>query len=375
MQRLAYITGTWPAWSETFIQREVRLYCEAGVPVELIACRRGPAPAPIGCPEPYHLDDTPADSQAGSPPRALPLPGVVRRLASLRKHADSLQRLIEWCRLKQVQHLHGAFLDLPGLLTAAAARELGVPYSLSFHADDALQAKYDMGYLADEAEVLLGCNRRVCESLAERHPSIASRFHLIPHGLLLAEWPHRVELWQPSSPLQLLFVGRLVEKKQPGLALRVLRELQDRQPAELTMIGDGPLHERLVGEAEVTLLGHQPPERVRAAMQQADLLLVTSRDLPGGRQEGLPNVVLEAMATGLPVIAAPAGSLDELLSDQTGFPVSNHRPATLAEAICAACSDPAATRQRLTRARHAVENRYAASRLIEERLRLLRLRD
>lgn len=104
----------------------------------------------------------------------------------------------------------------------------------------------------------------------------------------------------------LLFVGRLVEGKRPADCLGVLDDLRRDHPnARLYFCGDGPLQSTLEADAvergirdRVSFLGHLPYEEVPAVYRSADVLVLPSR------AEGLPRTVLEAMATGTPVVAS-----------------------------------------------------------------------
>lgn len=112
-----------------------------------------------------------------------------------------------------------------------------------------------------------------------------------------------------------LFVGNLLPVKDPGLLLQMFSKLTAADPEarwRLVMIGKGPLKDWLMQEAAglgiasaVTLLGPQSADQVSRWMNAADVLCLTSRN------EGLPNVVLEALASGLPVVATDVGGIAE----------------------------------------------------------------
>ncbi|WP_194115629.1 glycosyltransferase [Chitinilyticum piscinae] len=136
---------------------------------------------------------------------------------------------------------------------------------------------------------------------------------------------------EPSALLRMVFVGRIAEEKQPGLWLDALAELNARAlPAQLTVVGDGPLEGWLRDEAQrrglaeqLVLAGRQ--EEVAPYLQAADVLLLTSSF------EGCPLVVLEAMAQGLPVVSTNAGGVYELFGERRGeFVVDEASGAALA---------------------------------------------
>lgn len=96
-----------------------------------------------------------------------------------------------------------------------------------------------------------------------------------------------------------LFVGRLVDGKRPGDAVQAVSRLSDGMDAKLYVVGDGPLQEELETEAEnVAFLGHVPYDEMPAIYRSGDVLVLPSR------AEGLPRTVLEAFASGTPVVSS-----------------------------------------------------------------------
>ncbi|MBK8977560.1 MAG: glycosyltransferase [Planctomycetes bacterium] len=119
----------------------------------------------------------------------------------------------------------------------------------------------------------------------------------------------RAELGLPAAAAIVCGVGRLVPGKGFHLMARALRELPDA--VHFALAGDGPERERLLGIAppgRLHLLGALPQERVAVLYRAADLLVLPSE------REGWPNVVTEALASGLRVVATPVGAVPELLA-------------------------------------------------------------
>ncbi len=134
----------------------------------------------------------------------------------------------------------------------------------------------------------------------------------------------------PREPI-MLFVGRLTEKKGCGNLIEAMTHLQSDFPAiKLVCIGDGPLRPQLETLAASKLrhyqfLGLQPTETVAAWMNRARVLAAPSATTSQGDTEGLPNVVLEAQAMGLPVLSTThAGIPEAVIHGQTGFLVPEH---------------------------------------------------
>ncbi|WP_296678337.1 glycosyltransferase [Novosphingobium sp.] len=162
------------------------------------------------------------------------------------------------------------------------------------------------------------------------------------------------------GPARILLIGRLEPQKDVLLALRVLKALQQRIAAHLTVLGEGYLRaqiqaevKRLALEDTVALPGFVAD--VTAALDAADVLLITSL------YEGGPAVAVEALARGLPVVSTDCSYfLRELLHDeQLGRLVAGRSPAAIAAALEAQLTTPPASNERL---RAAVEpSRYGAS--------------
>lgn len=128
-----------------------------------------------------------------------------------------------------------------------------------------------------------------------------------------------------GEPVKILFVGRLVDQKRPELFVKLASQLRRRlssTPMSFKVVGDGPLRSRLertrdrenLSEREISFLGEV--EEMSSIYQDADLLILTSD------HEGTPNVVLEAMAYGLPVVATSVGGVPEIVNSDCGILVN-----------------------------------------------------
>lgn len=142
-----------------------------------------------------------------------------------------------------------------------------------------------------------------------------------------------------AEPGLILHVGRLVEKKGAALLVRALAEVRREHPgARLAILGEGPLEgalRRLAGELElgqsVAFLGALPHGEVRRWMRRAWVLAAPSVRAADGDREGLPTVVVEALASGLPVIgSAHAGIPEAIEHGRTGFVVAEGEVGELA---------------------------------------------
>jgi glycosyltransferase involved in cell wall biosynthesis len=146
----------------------------------------------------------------------------------------------------------------------------------------------------------------------------------------------RAELGVPPGAVLLIFVGRLDRQKDPMLLLDSLRVARTRvSELHLIMIGDGALRSQVeerintIGIAgQVRLLGALPPSRIAELLRAGDLFVLSSA------YEGMPIAVLEALASGLPVVSTDVGEIGRVVKDGINGTISAARtPAAMAEAI------------------------------------------
>jgi glycosyltransferase involved in cell wall biosynthesis len=158
----------------------------------------------------------------------------------------------------------------------------------------------------------------------------------------------------PARPVRLLGVARLVPKKGMRVLLAGLAALPPTLAWRYEHVGGGPLLGQLQAEAErlgiadrITWRGALPEDRVLDAYRTADLFVLASRIAPDGDRDGLPNVLVEAGAMELAVVASRVAAVPELIEDGlNGLLVPPDDPASLAAALAALITDPA-TRLRL----------------------------
>lgn len=198
-----------------------------------------------------------------------------------------------------------------------------------------------------------------CRLAMERCVVVANGVQL-PQPLPAAERAAlRTELGIDASRPLLLFIGRLVLAKNVSLLLRALAALPTAQRPQAWLAGDGPERAALQAEAErlqvntsLRFLGERSD--TARLLQAADLLVLPSRE------EGLSNVILEAMGSGVAVIATAVGGSPELIEDGvSGRLVGDDDSAALAAAIDELCADPARRQRLAARARAQAEARFS----------------
>jgi colanic acid/amylovoran biosynthesis glycosyltransferase len=215
----------------------------------------------------------------------------------------------------------------------------------------------------------------VCDAFARRLEALGApgeRVTVHRTGIDLSRWPWRERTPESGGPLRLVSVGRLVEKKGIGYVLEAVRRLRDGGvAAEYEIAGDGPLRGALEGDARrlaiedrVRFLGWQGQDQVVEALDRAQVLVAASVTAANADEEGIPNVLKEAMAVGLPVVSTANGGIPELVEDEaTGLLVPERDPEALAARLAALARHPE-RRIALARAGRArVERDYDIERL------------
>ena len=169
----------------------------------------------------------------------------------------------------------------------------------------------------------------------------------------------------PREAGLVLHVGRLVEKKGTAGLIEAMAGLED---ARLIVIGDGPLRRALERQAgpSIRFLGALPPDEVARWMRRASVLAAPSLTASDGDAEGLPNVVVEAAASALPVVATLHSGIPEAVTDgETGFLVPEGDTGALAARIAALLGSEDRRRAMGEAARRLAEQRYDRARLTE----------
>jgi glycosyltransferase involved in cell wall biosynthesis len=252
-------------------------------------------------------------------------------------------------------HLHAHFLHTPASVVRYAAAMAGLDYSLAGHAKDVWTTPdWELRAKLAEARFTVTCTAAGHARLDALAPG---RVELVYHGLdghLFAApttFGSRRDGTDPDQPLRLLAVGRFQPKK--GYATLFEAVARVRAAFRLTVVGYGPLEAVLRARVEalgladrVMWIGPLDQPAVRAQYRASDLLVVASEVAPDGDRDGLPNVVVEALSQGLPVVATHAGAIPELVVDGVhGRLVPPADAGALAAAIEQLAGDPAARRR------------------------------
>jgi glycosyltransferase involved in cell wall biosynthesis len=247
-----------------------------------------------------------------------------------------------------IDWIHTHFLHTPASVARYAALILGLGWSFSAHAKDIWTTpRWDLQAKLAEARWGVTCTRANLDYLKSLAPE-GSDIALVYHGLDFARFPAPAAKRGTQGPLLVASVGRAVEKKGYADLLDALALLRDRD-WRFEHIGGGALARRLKQRA--THLGiadriawHGTRDRafVFDVLSRADLFVLPSRVAASGDRDGLPNVLMEAQAFALPVVATDVSGIPELVThEETGLLVRERDPQALAAAIARLMDDPA----------------------------------
>ncbi|HEY3020923.1 MAG TPA: glycosyltransferase family 4 protein [Solirubrobacteraceae bacterium] len=427
MPEIAYVLKAFPRLSETFIASEILRVEQAGQPVRLFVMkpvepweRADSYPVverisarPVCLPRsgslsnstlrrwlrrnlPAHLPAlrrvarrhplrTARVALAALAQMARELPRAGRRLPDVyvKELLQAVALADELTRCPDVAHLHAHFAHGATTVTWWASRITGLPFSFTAHARDIWSPAINPGGLLARklraARFVVTCteaNRRHLQSLAP-----GARVHLVYHGLNddvsreIATAPPPAER---NGRLRVLGVGRLVRKKGFDVLVDACAELRRREvPFEAAIVGPAGDHadelRRRIGalglEGRVSLAGVMDQVRLCEEYRRADVLAQPCRLLADDR-DGIPNVLVEGMACGVPVVATAVSGIPELVSDGVnGLLVPPDDPRALADALQRLWDDRALAR-RLGRAgadtvRERFDGERLAGRLVE----------
>jgi glycosyltransferase involved in cell wall biosynthesis len=225
---------------------------------------------------------------------------------------------------KKIDHLHAHFAHDPALIAYLVHCMTGIPFSFTAHARDLYQVPEKV--LTDRirgAKAVITCCGANLEYLNRIAPSQQSKFTLIYHGVNLNDFqPVVTPGHNPVAKVPLILsVGRLVEKKGYQDLLRALL-LVKRSGGKFRcdIYGDGPLGKQLTEwieehgiAGEIMLRGDRTQQELISKYQKATLFILTPVQTEDGDRDGIPNVLVEAMAVGLPVITTAVAGIPELV--------------------------------------------------------------
>jgi colanic acid/amylovoran biosynthesis glycosyltransferase len=366
MPRFAYLFERFPSFGQTFCYREVAELDRQDVAPPIFSIRKPKN-------EPPQDWDTHIVERVHYLPEEKELLEDVRRAAKKQKlGTDILAALDEWgrrtdflrlyqavyvgLRLREmgVDHVHAHFAGMAARTAFWINKFFSITFSFTAHANDIFvptDFEVGLGKLVDTARAIITETDYAAQFLRERFPDRAGRVHRIYNGLDLSEFG-RADF---SSVLPLIIsVGRLIPKKGFSDLIRACALVAEHGKSfRCEIIGEGPLENDLRDEIEqrdlkryVILPGAKPQSQLRRGLAAANIFVLPSVIDPQGGMDNLPTVIMEAMATGLPVVSTNIGGIPEMvIENETGFLVQPGDTVAMADAINKIIGDTSVARR------------------------------
>lgn len=396
-EEIGYILKGYPRTSETFILNEIFWLEQTGLKLSIFSLKKPENEKPhrvisqIRAPIAY-LPEAPPSEEASfiaSLKRNLPLFAASnwklfrrRPIAYLRALAEAMTLGLKYRRSNfikeflqagfialavlesgRIRHLHAHFCHAATEVAMLASRMCGAPFSFTAHAKDIYRQDMNPGDLLPlklrRARFAVTCTRANQTYLDGLRPS-QTPLHAIYHGLDISRFaPVDEAVTAPAKPL-ILSVGRLVEKKGFSYLIEACRLLKDKGREFDCLIiggiggGTGPEEAKLKSliqalklEQTVTLEPAMTQEELRDVYQRATIFALPCQVLEDGDRDGIPNVLVEAMAMKLPVVSTPVSGIPELIEDRVNGLLSPPKDSAALAAALEELLNDAALRTRL----------------------------
>lgn len=388
MARFAYLFERFPSFGQTFCYREVAELHRQDIAPPIFSIRNP-------------KDEPPQDWDTRIVERVHYLPEEKELLEDVRYAAkegklgaeivaalDEWGRRTDFLRLYQaiyvglrlremgIDHVHAHFAGMAARTAFWINKFFSITFSFTAHANDIFsprQFEIGLNKLVDTACAIVTETDYAARFLRERFSHRADRVHRIYNGLDLAEFGHADFC---STPPLIIAVGRLIPKKGFSDLIRACSFLAERGKSfQCEIIGEGPLEGELRAKIEkvrlkdrVLLPGAKPQHRLRQRLAKANLFVLPSVIDADGGMDNLPTVIMEAMATGLPVVSTNLGGIPEMvIENETGFLVQPGDVVAMADAIETVINDCSSA----ARLGHSGHERARALFSIEENVREL----
>ena len=253
---------------------------------------------------------------------------------------------------EKISHIHSHWATMPTTAAVILSRLTGLPYSFTAHAWDIFVNSNGLVGKINEAKFVVTCtdyNRRYLLNFINGHKNTKTQGHPCNskiyrnyHGINLDEFRALQISSVPVFQLKILAIGRLVETKGFEYLIEACSILNNRGIDFVCyIVGTGPLEKRFKLSAihlqlldKVKFLGIKTQEEIKRLYGEATVLTQPSVIAKDGDRDGIPNVIIEAMAMGVPIVATNVSGIPEVVVDgETGILVSERDSLALANGI------------------------------------------
>lgn len=390
--RVGYVVKRYPRYSETFVVNEILAHEAVGLEIEIFALRppcdthfqniisqvRAPVTyirkpmqgrmsnflnslAPTAAS--YFWAELQEASQV--------IPDFWAKLGAAQGEPASNVYQAAWlareAQLKEITHLHAHFGTVATSVTRLASHFTGIPYTFTAHAKDIFHESVefaDMERKLQDAATVVTISDYNLNYLQQTYSIAANKLKRIYNGLDLRQLEYSSPVDRPPV---IISVGRLIEKKGLSVLIAACEILKQKNyEFRCQIVGAGSLEltlkrqiQDLGLESVVEIIGPRPQNDVFQLVQQAAVFAAPYVIGKDGNRDGLPTVLLEAMALGTPCVSTDVTGIPELVRDgQTGLIVPQHDAEKLAIALGQFLTDPVLRVKLSTQARQLIESEF-----------------
>lgn len=358
---IGYIVKIFPKLSETFILQEILELERLGLNLVILSLR-----------PPSDANTHPHFHQLKAP--------VVYAPVLLDEGNDNVAQQSLWSswvsekvQEYNIRHLHAHYVTESTDIAVKVQANIGISYSFTTHAKDLfLSSKEDLSRKVSNAKFVLTCteyNKDYLEQIVQSDTPIYRVYHGVDLGVFKPK-PQEVSCEDKTRPL-ILSIGRFRPKKGFPILIQACASLKKfGHHFQCVLVGYGPLEHDLkqmihqFGVSDcVRLTGKVPQDGILNWFRQTSIFVLPCQIAEDGDRDGIPNVLVEAMSMGLPVVSTAIASIPELIRDgHNGILAPPHHPESLAETLGLLLQDPDRRRTLGIAARKTVEEDFCASR-------------
>ncbi len=230
---------------------------------------------------------------------------------------------------KSVQHLHGHFAHSPTSVTMFTSMLSGLPFSFTAHAKDIYTSNpKHLREKIDLAKFVTTCTKHNAEYLNNLTEGCSTPIYTVYHGIDTRLFDSKGASTAPAEPYQIMTIARLTEKKGLPTIYKALAILRDKGISfNHILIGSGDDKEavqQIISELQLQencqLLGTQTHTQVLDYFRKSDLFVLGCEIAKSGDRDGIPNVIVESLAMGVPAISTNVSAIPEIIEhNSTGL--------------------------------------------------------
>lgn len=247
-------------------------------------------------------------------------------------------------RAYKINHVHAHFAFVSTNVAKYLSKRLNIRFSFTAHANDIYTNKHKIKEYIQQALFVITCTQYNLNYLnILTGYQFKNKIHSAYHGIEIDKWINR-SARKPfnNSLIRILSIGRLIEKKGLIYLLKAIKKLgSEGFKIKCTIVGEGPLKPELTCyickynlEKNIQILSFVSQEKLLTFYQNTDVFVLPCVIAENNDRDGLPNVILESMLMGIPVITTNTSAITEAITDKkTGLIVNQRNDVELANAI------------------------------------------